>query len=251
MEDPLAHNLAEQLPFADEPPVREAPTEPSFELEAALMQKYAGLVAGVDEAGRGPWAGPVVAACVILDPDRIPEGLNDSKKLTALQRDDRFEAIMATALAVGVSIGPVSRIDRMNILQASLWSMRAAYRDMGRPAVAALIDGNIKPKRFPCPAKTVVSGDALSLSIAAASIIAKVTRDRIMVKLSKRHKRYGWERNKGYGTPEHAQAVKRHGVCCHHRRSFDPIDRALRLLDQGVLAFDASGAAAGTDSSPG
>jgi ribonuclease HII len=206
--------------------------EPSFDLEAELMDKYPGPVAGIDEAGRGPWAGPVVVAAVILNPDRIPEGLNDSKLLTPEIREDRYGEIMATAI-VSVVIGPVRQIDRINILQASLWGMRAAYRRLRVPAGSALIDGNIIPKRFPCKARAVVGGDGLSLSVAAASIVAKVTRDRLMVKLSRRYRRYAWDSNKGYGTPEHAAAIKKHGVCTHHRRSFSPIERALRLLQTG------------------
>jgi len=206
---------------------------PSFDLEAAMMEQYQGPVAGIDEAGRGPWAGPVVVAAVILDPNRIPEGLNDSKLMTPEARADRYEAIMATSI-VSVVIGPVKRIDRDNILQASLWGMRAAYRRLGVPAGSALIDGNIVPRRFPCKARAVVGGDGLSLSVAAASIIAKVTRDRLMVKLSRRYRRYAWDSNKGYGTPEHAAAIKKHGVCTHHRRSFSPIERALRLLQTGT-----------------
>ena len=210
----------------DSPPIR---TQPSFDLEAELMDKYQGPVIGIDEAGRGPWAGPVVVAAVILNPDRIPEGLNDSKLLTPETREDRYAEIVATA-CVSVIIGNVRRIDRDNILQASLWGMRAAYRGLGVPAASALIDGNIVPRRFPCRASAVVGGDGLSLSVAAASIVAKVTRDRLMVKLSRRYRRYGWESNKGYGTPEHARAIKQHGVCTHHRRSFSPIEQALRLL---------------------
>jgi ribonuclease HII len=205
---------------------------PSFDLEATMMDQYQGPVAGIDEAGRGPWAGPVVIAAVILNPDRIPEGLNDSKVLTPEARADRYEEIMATSL-VSVIISPVKRIDRINILQASLWGMRAAYRGLGVPLGSALIDGNIIPRRFPCRARAVVSGDALSLSVAAASIVAKVTRDHLMVKLSRRYRRYAWDSNKGYGTREHAEAIKKHGVCIHHRRSFSPIDRALNLLQGG------------------
>lgn len=207
--------------------------EPCFDLEAALMERYEGPVAGIDEAGRGPWAGPVVVAAVILDPDRIPEGLNDSKLMTPDAREDRYQAIMATSI-VSVVIGPVRRIDRDNILQASLWGMRAAYRRLAVPIGAALIDGNIIPRRFPCQARAIVGGDGLSLSVAAASIVAKVTRDRLMVKLSRRYRRYAWDSNKGYGTPEHAAAIKKHGVCTHHRRSFSPIERALRLLESGT-----------------
>ncbi len=205
---------------------------PSFDLEAAMMDQYHGPVAGIDEAGRGPWAGPVVIAAVILNPDRIPEGLNDSKVLTPEIRADRYEEIVATSL-VSVIISPVKRIDRINILQASLWGMRAAYRGLGVPIGSALIDGNIIPRRFPCRARAVVGGDGLSLSVAAASIVAKVTRDRLMVKLSRRYRRYAWDSNKGYGTREHAEAIKKHGVCIHHRRSFSPIERALNLLQGG------------------
>jgi ribonuclease HII len=140
---------------------------------------------------------------------------------------------MATAV-VSIAIGPVRRIDRDNILRASLWGMRMAYRGLGVSAAAALIDGNIVPKRFPCTAHAIIGGDSLSLSVAAASIVAKVTRDRMMVKLAKRYRRYGWESNKGYGTKEHALAIKKHGVCVHHRRSFSPIEEALRLLNARV-----------------
>ena len=194
-----------------------------------MMDLHGLPVAGIDEAGRGPWAGPVVVAAVILNPDRIPEGLNDSKLLTAEVREDRYAEIMATA-SVAIAIGHVRRIDRDNILQASLWGMRLAFRGLEVPQAAALIDGNMIPKRFPGKARAVVGGDGISLSVAAASIIAKVTRDRIMVKLAKRYRRYGWESNKGYGTPEHARAVQKHGVCTHHRRSFAPIQRAMRIL---------------------
>jgi ribonuclease HII len=207
--------------------------EPSFDLETALMDQFKGPVAGIDEAGRGPWAGPVVVAAVILNPDRIPEGLNDSKLLTPQEREERFAEIVATAI-VSVTVGPVRQIDRINILQASLWGMRKAYRGLGVPVGAAIIDGNIVPRRFPCKARAVVGGDGLSLSVAAASIVAKVTRDRMMVKLSRRYRRYAWDSNKGYGTREHAEAIKKHGVCTHHRRSFSPIDRALRLLQTGI-----------------
>lgn len=204
------------------------PHLPSFGLETELMDLHGLPVAGIDEAGRGPWAGPVVVAAVILNPGRIPAGLNDSKQLKPDAREDRYEEIMATA-CVSIAIGHVRRIDRDNILQASLWGMRAAFRGLEVPEAAALIDGNLVPKRFPGKARAVIGGDALSLSVAAASIIAKVTRDRIMVKLAKRYRGYGWENNKGYGTPEHARAVEKHGVCTHHRRSFAPIERALRL----------------------
>lgn len=236
--DKDAEAVPEEMLFEDLPVVEDLaePCVPTFEREAALMTRYSGLIAGVDEAGRGPLAGPVVAACVILDPDRIPDGLNDSKKLTEIQREERYEEIIATA-TVGVAVGTVARIDRDNILQASLWAMRQAYRAMERPAVAALIDGNICPKRFPCRAEAMIGGDGLSLSIAAASIVAKVTRDRMMVKLSKRFRRYGWDQNKGYSTPDHIEAIRQYGVCQHHRRSFEPVARSLGLLGEDELPF--------------
>lgn len=199
---------------------------PNFDLEAEMMDLHGVPVAGVDEAGRGPWAGPVVVAAVVLDPDRIPDGLNDSKLLTAQAREDRYEEIVATA-RVSVVIGQVRRIDRDNILQATLWGMRTAFRSLEIPNAAALVDGNAVPKRFPGKVRAVIGGDGKSLSIAAASIVAKVTRDRIMVKLAKRYRGYGWENNKGYGTPEHASGIERHGLCPHHRRSFAPIQRIL------------------------
>jgi ribonuclease HII len=214
---------------AESAPLRPLPT---FDLEAELMDDLHGPIVGIDEAGRGPWAGPVVVAAVILNPDRIPEDLNDSKVLTAEVREDRYAEIMATS-CVAIAIGHVRRIDRDNILQATLWGMRAAYRGLQAPAAMTLIDGNIVPKRFPCKARALVGGDGRSVSIAAASIVAKVTRDRLMVKLAKRYRRYGWEQNKGYGTPEHARAIKKHGVCTHHRRSFGPIELALQLLNTG------------------
>lgn len=211
------------------------PRVPTFDFEEEMMDLHGLPVAGIDEAGRGPWAGPVVVAAVILNPDRIPEGINDSKVLSPEAREDRYAEIMATS-CVSISVGQVKRIDRINILQASLWGMRAAFRGLQVPRAAALIDGNLVPKRFPGKARAVVSGDALSLSVAAASIIAKVTRDRIMVRLAKRYRRYGWESDKGYGTPEHALAVKKHGICTHHRRSFAPVERALRIIENRGIA---------------
>ncbi|HML90925.1 ribonuclease HII [Methyloceanibacter sp.] len=207
---------------------------PNYDLEAALMDLHGLPVAGVDEAGRGPWAGPVVTAAVVLNPDRIPDGLDDSKKLTPEAREDRYAEIMATA-CVSVVIGQVARIDRDNILQATLWAMRTAFRNLEVPQAAALIDGNAVPKRFPGQARAVIGGDGLSVSIAAASIVAKVTRDRIMVRLSKRYRGYGWENNKGYGTPEHASGIEKHGICPHHRRSFAPIQRVLARQNEGAL----------------
>lgn len=199
---------------------------PTFDLEMTMRDRHGGPVAGIDEAGRGPWAGPVVAAAVILDPDRIPLGLNDSKKLTDKMREDRFEAIMATA-RVAVAIGEVERIDRDNILQATFWCMISAFEGLGTADASALIDGNKAPGGFPASAQPVVKGDARSVSIAAASIIAKVTRDRLMRDLAEQFPFYGWESNKGYGTAQHIAGIEQHGICAQHRRSFAPVRRFL------------------------
>jgi ribonuclease HII len=194
---------------------------PTLTAEAALIARHGGPVAGIDEAGRGPWAGPVVAAAVILDPDRIPSGLNDSKLLSPRLREALYDEISATA-RVAVGIAEVPRIDAENILQATLWAMRAALRDLGEAPAAALVDGNRCPD-LPCPARVLVGGDGLSVSVAAASIVAKVTRDRLMIALADECPGYGWERNKGYGTREHGEALQRLGVTRHHRRSFAPV----------------------------
>ena len=200
---------------------------PSFELEAAELQLGNGPIAGVAEAGRGPWAGPVVAAAVILAPDAIPAGLNDSKLMDGAARELAFVRIMASC-QVGVGIADVARIDRDNILQATMWAMAVAVDALAEPPGLVLIDGNRLP-RLPCAARAIVKGDAKCLSIAAASIIAKVTRDAIMVALAKDHPGYGFERHKGYGVPEHRSALERLGVTPHHRRSFKPIQLALSL----------------------
>jgi len=199
----------------------------TFELESIELKLAGGPVAGIDEAGRGPWAGPVVAAAVILDPDRIPDGINDSK---ALEPEDR-EAIYARLIQIadiGVGIADVRRIDRDNILNATMWAMAQAVRKLQSKPRLALVDGNRSPD-LRCQTRTVVSGDAKCLSIAAASIVAKVTRDRLMIALGQELPNYGFERHKGYGTPEHQSAIGRHGVTPHHRRSFRPVQMALGL----------------------
>lgn len=200
---------------------------PSFELEAAEIALGHRPVAGVDEAGRGPWAGPVVAAAVILDPDAIPAGINDSKKMDADHREAIFSRILATA-QVGIGIADVARIDRDNILSATMWAMTEAVRGLGASPGLVLVDGNRLP-RLDCPGRAIVKGDGKCLSIAAASIVAKVTRDRMMVALSAEHPGYGFERHKGYGVPEHQEALARLGVTPHHRRSFKPVQLALSL----------------------
>ncbi len=212
------------------PPMKIADSriKPTFELEAAELQLGSGPVAGVDEAGRGPWAGPVVAAAVILDPDRIPANIDDSKVIDEEGRAFLYNRIMKVA-DVGIGIAEIDRIDRDNILGASLWAMAEAVGQLSAKPRLVLIDGNRAP-RLSVPTRTIVKGDAKCLSIAAASIIAKVTRDRIMLALARDFPGYGFERHKGYGTPEHQAAIQRLGVCALHRRSFKPVQLALGLL---------------------
>jgi ribonuclease HII len=198
---------------------------PDFSFEFAAQKQEHSFICGIDEAGRGPWAGPVVAAAVILDPMNIPSGLNDSKKLNEAQREKLFAEIMASS-KVGVGIGDEARIDRDNILAAALWAMAEAVHNLGDAPHYALVDGNRAPK-LPCGVQTIISGDARSLSIAAASIIAKVTRDRIMVALHEEFPGYGFARHKGYGTAFHHAALKELGPCIHHRRSFAPVAQLL------------------------
>ena len=198
-------------------------TPPDFALEGALD----GPVAGVDEAGRGPWAGPVVAGAAILDPADTPAGIADSKTLSAARREALYDALEGCA-RIGVGVASVAEIDRLNILAATMLAMRRAVDDLGVVPGHVLVDGNRLPE-LPCPATAVVRGDARVVSIAAASIVAKVTRDRIMAALARDHPGFGWERNAGYGTPEHRAALDARGVTPHHRRSFAPI--AARLTE--------------------
>jgi ribonuclease HII len=193
--------------------------------DLALEGAREGPVAGVDEAGRGPWAGPVVAAAVVLDAGSVPVGVTDSKQLSRARREALFAALRASA-RIGVGAASVAEIDRLNILAATLVAMRRAVDDLDVAPAHVLIDGNRMPE-LTCPATTVVGGDRRSLSIAAASIVAKVTRDRIMARLARRYPGFGWERNAGYGTAEHRSALDRLGVTPHHRRSFAPVARVL------------------------
>jgi ribonuclease HII len=190
------------------------------------------LVAGIDEAGRGPLAGPVMAAAVILPAKGLPPGLagsiDDSKALTARRREAALPEILSHC-AVGIGTASVGEIDRINILQATFLSMRRALAALPNAPAIALVDGNRVPKDLPCPGRAIVGGDRRSLSIAAASIVAKVTRDRLMAELSERHPGYGWERNAGYGTREHLAALRDLGVTPHHRRSFAPVSKRLSL----------------------
>lgn len=201
---------------------------PTFELESVELALGGGPIVGIDEAGRGPWAGPVAAAAVILDPNDIPAGIADSKQLDADHREVLFHRIAAKALAVGIAIAEPERIDRDNILNATLWAMTQAVGQLKVVPRLALVDGNKLP-RLPFPARAIVKGDAKCLSIAAASIMAKVTRDRIMIELARSWPGYGFERHKGYGTPEHKDAIARLGVTPIHRRSFKPVQLALSI----------------------
>ena len=199
----------------------------TFELETVELELHGGPIAGVDEAGRGPLAGPVVAAAVVLDPACIPEGIADSKALDAKTRRSVYQEILAAA-QVGIGVANVDRIDSENILQASLWAMAQAVAAVGCRPKLVLIDGNKAPQ-FDCVVRTIVQGDSKCLSIAAASIVAKVARDAIMAELARDSPNYGFDRHKGYGTREHHAAIARHGVTPHHRRSFRPVQLALGL----------------------
>jgi ribonuclease HII len=200
--------------------------------DLSLERAAGGRVAGVDEAGRGPWAGPVVAAAVVLPahlPPLLARNIDDSKRLSRGRREALFAA-MGDVVEIGVAAASVDEIDRLNILEATLLAMRRAVDRLDPPPALALVDGNRAPA-LTCPSRAVVRGDRLSLSIAAASIVAKVTRDRLMAELADDCGAYGWHRNAGYGTAEHQAALARLGVTPHHRRSFRPIAKLLNPRD--------------------
>ncbi len=199
--------------------------EPDFSFELAALAQGFSWVCGIDEAGRGPLAGPVVAAAVVLDPENIPRGLNDSKILDEATRERLFAELVKSA-KIGVGIGDEIRIDRDNILAATLWAMAEAVHNLHEAPHYALVDGNRAPK-LNCEVQTIVSGDARCLSIAAASIVAKVTRDRIMVALHEEFPSYGFASHKGYGTAFHHAALLEFGPCIHHRKSFAPVAQLL------------------------
>ena len=229
-----ADNNAPRLPLG------EAPVRPSFKRERAALKRGLGPVAGCDEAGRGPLAGPVVAAAVILDPQRIPRGLNDSKKLTPERREVLYARICASS-DVGIAVASRARIDRDNIRQASLWALARAVRALPTPPRLVFVDGCDRIE-VACDCEAVISGDALVLSIAAASIVAKVARDRLMAQVGAAHPGYGFERHMGYSVPEHADALTRLGPTIHHRRSFAPValaygDRLLADREEQALLF--------------
>ena len=197
----------------------------TYKIEAAFRLKGNEVIIGVDEVGRGPWAGPVTACAVILDPDNIPHGLNDSKKLNVVRRNELFLKIMESSLVSCVHVD-VEEIDKINILQATFRAMERSILKLPIPD-HILIDGNKLPPNLPSPATAIIKGDTKSASIAAASIIAKVTRDQLMANLSLEYPGYGWEKNAGYGTKMHQLGLLNNGVTPHHRRSFKPIHNML------------------------
>lgn len=204
---------------------RAIPTMPDFSHE---LIHHPGLVAGVDEAGRGPLAGPVVAAAVILRVEDCPDGLNDSKQLTAKRRATLEPEIKARALCWGIGIASVEEIDSLNILWATMLAMTRAAQALSQECAHILVDGNRCPQ-WRWPSTAIVGGDALSLSIAAASILAKEARDRMMVEAAQAHPHYGWESNKGYGSAVHLKALRDHGPTPLHRRSFAPVAQLVLL----------------------
>lgn len=192
----------------------------NWEYDAAVRAEGFSLLGGIDEAGRGPLAGPVYAAAVILSPDRPIEGLNDSKKLSEKRREALFDQIITHAAAYAIASASVEEIEELNILGATFLAMRRAAEALSPQAELLLIDGNRLPPALPAPARTVVKGDALSASVAAASILAKVSRDRVLYELDKQYPVYGFAKHKGYGTAAHMAALREHGLCPAHRASF-------------------------------
>jgi ribonuclease HII len=210
-------------------------TEPDYRHERDLKARGVRFVAGVDEAGRGPLAGPVVVSAVILDPALIPPGLNDSKKLTEDQRELLFEQIVATALAISVVVAPPSIILSRNIRGATLWAMAEAASGLGIRPDRVLIDGRDVPMGLPCNGLALIGGDGRSVSIAAASIMAKVTRDRMCRIMDCDAPRFGFAGHKGYSTPQHMRALVEHGPCRHHREEFAPVAEAWERV-RGLVA---------------
>ncbi|MFN4209132.1 MAG: ribonuclease HII [Devosia sp.] len=210
-------------------------TEPDYRHELELQARGARVVAGVDEAGRGPLAGPVVVSAVVLDARAIPQGLNDSKKLTEEQRELLFEQIMDTALAVSVVVAPPSIILSRNIRGATLWGMAQAANSLGIRPDRVLIDGRDVPLGLPCEGLALIGGDGRSVSIAAASIVAKVTRDRMCKIMDCDAPHFGFSGHKGYSTPQHMRALVEHGPCRHHREEFAPVAEAWARVRGVVL----------------
>lgn len=193
---------------------------PDFEIENSIKQKGYKFICGVDEAGRGPLAGPVCAAAVILPENAEIDGLNDSKKLSEKKREMLFDIICEKAIAYSIAFGSLEEIEELNILEATFLAMNRSIEGLEIKADFALIDGNRVPKGIKIPCETVVKGDAKSQSIAAASILAKVTRDRLLLEYDKQYPEYNFRKHKGYGTKEHTDLILKHGVCPIHRKSF-------------------------------
>ncbi|MBV1926373.1 MAG: ribonuclease HII [Rhodobacteraceae bacterium] len=208
--------------------------KPDYSLETLLHEQGYVRIAGVDEVGRGPLAGPVTAAAVVLDADNIPLGLNDSKKLTAKVREALSLELHQQA-EICIAHATVDEIDDINILRASHLAMERAVAGLNPPPDYLLIDGNLLPRGLTIPAQAVVKGDGRSVSIAAASIVAKICRDHLMVDLAQQHPGYGWETNAGYPSPAHKKALQILGVTPHHRRSFKPVHN---MLYQGKIVSD-------------
>ena len=213
-------------------------TVPDYSHELAAQARGARMVAGVDEAGRGPLAGPVVVSAVILHPDCIPAGLNDSKKLSEEQREALFEQIVISGAVVSVVVAPPSIIASHNIRGATLWAMTQAVRGLSVTVDRALIDGRDVPPGLPCDGTALIGGDGRSVSIAAASIVAKVTRDRMCHIMNCDAPHFGFSAHKGYGTPQHLRALNDHGPCRHHRAEFAPVVAARLRLTAAVTVAD-------------
>jgi ribonuclease HII len=219
------------VPRADSAP---PPVPPTLRFEKRAQRRGASTVAGVDEVGRGPLAGPVVVAAVILNRRKIPDGINDSKVLTADKREALYSTILASGAHVSVVAAPTSVIFQINILHASLWAMRKAILALPLPPDHVLVDGNIVPKGLPCQGEAIVDGDALSLSIAAASIVAKVTRDRMCAIMHCEEPQYGFDSHKGYSAAAHFRALETHGPGRYHRMDFAPCIEAETRLRTGI-----------------
>lgn len=226
-----------RLALAAKPKAAPARRGPTLDHEKLHGRRGDLVICGVDEAGRGPWAGPVSAAAVILNPRRMPKGINDSKALTAARRAELEIEIKAKAISWGVAFGAIEEIFEHNILRATGMAMCRAVEQLAPKPNVALVDGNYR-FALPCDVKTLVSGDALSLSIAAASILAKVARDRLMIQMDDLHPGYGFARHKGYHAREHTEALLRLGPCPIHRRGWAPIRLLLEGDPQGMLALD-------------
>lgn len=213
-------------------PIAEVLPGPDLAYERKAMRRGSRIVAGVDEAGRGPLAGPVVVAAVILNHRRMPAGLDDSKKLAPEFREELFEKLMVSA-TVSIAVAPPSVIARLNILWATMWAMRKAVLGLQVRPDHVLVDGNLVPKDLPCPGEAVIGGDGRSVSIAAASVIAKVTRDRMCQVMHCDEPDFGFSGHKGYSTPEHLAALSLYGPGRHHRMDFAPCAEAMRVRVAG------------------